>query len=146
MLSSFHSPDIVLRMHLISDVIRVSLTQYVVVLVVTLGFVCFVGQDAGVSALLGGLSYALPSSALALSLTLPKMIKRDYKPSAYRIFFGEFMKILSVILLWVLTVRYYETLHWPAFIWGNCGGEQLLCNFVQETLGIGIHGKRPYRY
>lgn len=105
-------------MHLISDVIRVSLTQYVVVLVVTLGFVCFVGQDAGVSALLGGLSYALPSSALALSLTLPKMIKRDYKSSAYRIFFGEFMKILSVILLWVLTVRYYETLHWPAFIFG----------------------------
>ena len=94
-------------MHLISDVIRVSLTQYVVVLVVTLGFVCFVGQDAGVSALLGGLGYALPSSALALSLTLPKMI-----------FFGEFMKILSVILLWVLTVRYYETLHWPAFIFG----------------------------
>ena len=105
-------------MHLISDVIRVSLTQYVVVLVVTLGFVCFVGQDAGVSALLGGLSYALPSSALALSLTLPKMIKRDYKLSAYRIFFGEFMKILSVILLWVFTVRYYETLHWPAFIFG----------------------------
>ena len=26
--------------------------------------------------LLGGLSYALPSSALALSLTLPKMIKK----------------------------------------------------------------------
>ncbi len=99
-----------------SDLIRVSLTQYVVIMLVSLGFVFFVGQDAGVSALLGGLSYALPSSALAVSLILPRMIKRSAKVSAYKVFLGEFFKILMVIALWVLIVRYYEDLHWPAFI------------------------------
>ena len=103
-------------MHFNIDIIRVSLTQYVVVLLVALGSVCFVGQDAGVSALLGGLSYAVPSSALAVSMVLPRMIKKDYKISSYKVFFGEFAKILAVIAFWVMSVRTYENLHWPAFI------------------------------
>ncbi len=103
-------------MLVLSDLIRVSLTQYVVVLVTALGFALCVGQNAGLSALLGGLAYAVPSTVLALFLAMPRMIKRSYKASPYRVFFGEFVKILVVITLWAMVVGYYEALHWPAFI------------------------------
>lgn len=103
-------------MPIFSDLIRVSLTQYVVVLLMSLGFFLFSGSSAGVSALLGGLAYAIPSTVLALFIATPKLTKKDYKASPYRIFLGEFVKILIVILLWGIAVSQYENLHWPAFI------------------------------
>ena len=77
-------------MYAISDMMRISLAQYVIVFLVTVVSAFFVGQDAAYTALMAGLAYAVLG--------------------------GEFVKILVVVLLLGLMVGYYENLHWPAFI------------------------------
>ena len=88
-------------MYAISDMMRISLAQYVIVFLVTVVSAFFVGQDAAYTALMAGLAYAVPTTLLALFLVLPKFLTA-YSPSA--------------VLLLGLMVGYYENLHWPAFI------------------------------
>ena len=99
-------------MYAISDMMRISLAQYVIVFLVTVVSAFFVGQDAAYTALMAGLAYA---TLLALFLVLPKFLTA-YSPSAVAVLGGEFVKILVVVLLLGLMVGYYENLHWPAFI------------------------------
>ena len=98
-------------MYAISDMMRISLAQYVIVFLVTVVSAFFVGQDAAYTALMAGLAYAVPT----LFLVLPKFLTA-YSPSAVAVLGGEFVKILVVVLLLGLMVGYYENLHWPAFI------------------------------
>lgn len=102
-------------MYAISDMMRISLAQYVIVFLVTVVSAFFVGQDAAYTALMAGLAYAVPTTLLALFLVLPKFLTA-YSPSAVAVLGGEFVKILVVVLLLGLMVGYYENLHWPAFI------------------------------
>ena len=99
-------------MYAISDMMRISLAQYVIVFLVTVVSAFFVGQDAAYTALI---AYAVPTTLLALFLVLPKFLTA-YSPSAVAVLGGEFVKILVVVLLLGLMVGYYENLHWPAFI------------------------------
>lgn len=101
-------------MYAISDMMRISLAQYVIVFLVTVVSAFFVGQDAAYTALFAGLAYAVPTTLLALFLVLPKFVTA-YSPSAVAVLGGEFVKILVVLLLGLM-VGYYENLHWPAFI------------------------------
>ena len=87
-------------MYAISDMMRISLAQYVIVFLVTVVSAFFVGQDA----------------AYTLSLIHISEPTRAYSPSAVAVLGGEFVKILVVVLLLGLMVGYYENLHWPAFI------------------------------
>lgn len=102
-------------MYVVSDMMRVSLAQLVLVAIVTVIFAIFVGQDAAYSALIGGLAYAIPSGLLALYLVLMHQ-KSTIRPNPYRILIGEFLKIFMVLLILGLTVKYYENLYWPALI------------------------------
>ena len=102
-------------MYAISDMMRISLAQYVIVFLVTVVSAFFVGQDAAYTALMAGLAYAVPTTLLALFLVLPKFLTA-YSPSAVAVLGGEFVKILVVVLLLGLMVGYYENLHWPDFI------------------------------
>ena len=55
-------------MYVISDMMRVSLAQFVLTFLVAALFAVFVGQEAGVSALIGGIAYAFPTALFALYL------------------------------------------------------------------------------
>ena len=57
-------------MYAISDMMRISLAQYVIVFLVTVVSAFFVGQDAAYTALMAGLAYAVPTTLLALFLGL----------------------------------------------------------------------------
>lgn len=61
-------------MYAISDMMRISLAQYVIVFLVTVVSAFFVGQDAAYTALMAGLAYAVPTTLLALFLVLPKFL------------------------------------------------------------------------
>lgn len=102
-------------MYAISDMMRISLAQYVIVFLVTVVSAFFVGQNAAYTALMAGLAYAVPTTLLALFLVLPKFLTA-YSLSAVAVLAGECVKILVVVLLLGLMVGYYENLHWPAFI------------------------------
>lgn len=102
-------------MYAISDMMRISLAQYVIVFLVTVVSAFFVGRNAAYTALMAGLAYAVPTTLLALFLVLPKFLTA-YSLSAVAVLAGECVKILVVVLLLGLMVGYYENLHWPAFI------------------------------
>ena len=114
--SRFKSLSSVASMYAISDMMHTSLAQYVIVFVVTAIFAVFVGQDAAYTALMVGLAYAVPATLLVLYLALPKITTASYKIGAHAVLYGEFMKIVIVLILMGLIVTYYENLHWPAFI------------------------------
>lgn len=103
-------------MYAISDMMRISLAQYVIVFLVTVVSAFFVGQDAAYTALMAGLAYAVPTTLLALFLVLPKFLTGVQPKCCAQCSEGEFVKILVVVLLLGLMVGYYENLHWPAFI------------------------------
>ena len=132
-------------MYAISDMMRISLAQYVIVFLVTVVSAFFVGQDAAYTALMAGLAYAVPTTLLALFLVLPKFLTA-YSPSAVAVLGGEF--VFRYLASFGADGR---VLRKPSlarlYLHDNCGGEQLLHRAVQETLRIGIHGSRsPYRY
>lgn len=104
-------------MYAISDMMRVSLAQFVLTALVSAGFAVFVGQDAALSALIGGGAYALPTACLVLYLVLAgRRASARFNP--YRVLVGEFVKILTVLLILGLGVKYYENLYWPGLIFG----------------------------
>lgn len=111
----FKSPRSDASMYAISDMMRVSLAQYVIVFIVTACFAVFVGQAAAYTALMTGLAYAVPSTLLALYLALPKILTA-YKTGPYAVLVGEFVKILVMTALLGLVIKNYENLHWPALI------------------------------
>lgn len=104
-------------MYAISDMMRVSLAQFVLTFLGAALFAVFVGQEAGLSALIGGGAYAFPTALFALYLVLAgRRTPGRFNP--YRVLVGEFVKILAVLLILGLSVRYYENLHWPGLILG----------------------------
>lgn len=104
-------------MYVISDMMRVSLAQFVLTFLVASLFAVFVGQEAGVSALIGGIAYAFPTALFALYLvTAGRRTSGRFSP--YRVLVGEFVKILAVLLILGLSVKYYENLYWPGWILG----------------------------
>ena len=114
--SRFKSLSSDARMYAISDMMHTSLAQYVIVFVVSVIFAVFVGQDAAYTALMTGLAYAIPGTLLVLYLALPKIMTAWYKTGAHAVLYGEFIKIVVVLILLGLIVTNYENLHWPAFI------------------------------
>lgn len=102
-------------MYVVSDMMRVSLAQLVLVTIVTVIFAIFVGQDAAYSALIGGMAYALPSGLFVLYLVSFRYLNW-FRLNSKHILIGEFLKIFMVLLILGLTVKYYENLYWPALI------------------------------
>ena len=92
-------------MYVISDMMRVSLAQFVLTFLVAALFAVFVGQEAGVSALIGGIAYAFPTALFAL-----------YLVTAGRRTSGRFSP--DRVLILGLSVKYYENLYWPGWILG----------------------------
>lgn len=134
-------------MYAISDMMRISLAQYVIVFLVTVVSAFFVGQDAAYTALMGGARLRGPDDAPRVVFgaaeifdgVQPKCCRSARRgvcqDPGCRASFGADGRVLRKPSL----ARLY--LH------DNCGGEQLLHRAVQETLRIGIHGSRsPYRY
>lgn len=104
-------------MYAISDMMRVSLAQFVLTILVGAAFAVFVGQEAGFSALIGGGAYAIPTACFVLYLVLAgRRTSARFNP--YRVLVGEFVKILMVLLILGLSVKYYENLYWPGLILG----------------------------
>lgn len=103
-------------MHPISDMMRVSLAQLIVTALLVAGFAIFVGQAAAVTAFLVGLAYVVPTVLLAAYIFLTRRVATVYKDGVLSVLFGELVKLLVIIVLWVIIVRNYENLHWPAFI------------------------------
>ncbi len=99
----------------ISGIIRVLITQYVLVLILCAGSAFFVGSDGAWTALFTGLAYALPTSLLAIFLMPKTSIVRDRLGSS-AILIGEFVKVLMIVIGLVLIVNYYENLRWSVFI------------------------------
>lgn len=103
------------RVFVISDMMRVSLAQFLLVGLVTFCCAVFVGLNGALSALFGGGAYALASTLLALFLVLAAR-KSTGPVNPYWLLVGEFVKIAFVLLALGLTVAYYESLHWPSLL------------------------------
>ena len=93
------------------DIMRCSLAQYVLGFASALLFTLN-GVDSGLSALAGGMSYAVPSSVLALSLIgLSKSVKNKQGASVF-VLFGEMLKIvLCICILWCVAAN-FKGLQW----------------------------------
>jgi ATP synthase protein I len=74
------------------------------------------GQAAGISALLGGLCYAVPNALFALRLYAGTQKPGGANPFTF--FTGEFLKILITIALLAAVVKFYHDVHWLAFLAG----------------------------
>jgi len=83
------------------------------------------GPVAGISALSGGLCYAVPNALFALRLYMSTQIrgskissKKSGSANPGTFFFGEILKIVTVIVLLMAVVLLYHDLYWPAFLVG----------------------------
>ena len=103
-------------MPVISGMMRVALAQYALVSVVAALFALFADGDAAISALLGGLSYALPTTLYAVSIEFMCRHIRHATLNAMAVLVGEFVKILVALLLMLLSVLIFENINWPAFL------------------------------
>lgn len=103
-------------MFALSDMMRVVLAQYVVTLITALACAVLFGKAHGVSALLGGLSYAVMTTLLWLALMGVNRLRLGSVTSAMTMLLGEFVKVLCVILLLLLIAQLYADLNWPALI------------------------------
>ncbi|MDO8179718.1 MAG: ATP synthase subunit I [Undibacterium sp.] len=95
---------------------RMVLLQFAAALVVALVAVFVSGLSSGISALLGGLSCAIPNALFALRLNASA--KKPGGGNPMNFFIGEFIKIGSTIALMMAVVWLYRDLHWVAFIAG----------------------------
>ena len=96
-------------MFALSDMMRVVLAQYVVTLIAALFCTAVFGTDPGLSAFLGGFYYAAATTLHALILLGVKKLGCGVGANVVTLLFGEFVKVLCVILL-------YANLNWPALI------------------------------
>lgn len=99
-----------------SDMMRVVLAQYVIALLASLAGAVFFGFDAGLSALLGGLSYALMSTLLMVFLIVGRRLRFSVGAGVMAMLLGEFVKVLLVVLLLLTAAQLYAELNWPAFL------------------------------
>lgn len=100
----------------ISDMMRVALAQYLIVVALAMLFAFVTGEQAAVSALIGGLAYAVPTTFFAGLLTAMRTLTRNATLNAVTLLLGEFVKILLVLLLMLLGAKYCEPLNWVAFL------------------------------
>ncbi len=104
-------------MPVISDMMRVALAQYVVAFALTALSAVFMGRTGAASALMGGLGYAIPTTAYIGLLVLMRFVAKSVTIKATLLLFGEFVKILFVVLLLLLGVEIFgDSLNWPAFL------------------------------
>lgn len=99
-----------------SDMMRVVLAQYVVTLIAALFCTAVFGTDPGLSAFLGGFYYAAATTLHALILLGVKKLGCGVGANVVTLLFGEFVKVLCVILLLFITAQLYANLNWPALI------------------------------
>lgn len=75
-----------------------------------------VSLAAGLSALLGGLCYAVPNALFALRLYIGAKKSNGANPITF--FIGEFLKLVAVAALMAAVVWLYRDLNWLAFLIG----------------------------
>lgn len=95
---------------------RIVMLQFCVAFIIAMVTALIGDQAAGVSALLGGLCYALPNALFALRLYAASKKTGGANPTTF--FVGEFLKIITTIALLVAVVWLYHDLHWLAFLAG----------------------------
>lgn len=99
--------------------LKAVMLQLSLILVTTGCALLFGGTLAGLSVLLGGLSYALPSLLFALRLNrLTKVASASGNAYPLEFFFGEAIKILSTIGLLALSLYLVPDLMWGWFVGG----------------------------
>lgn len=103
-------------MFALSDMMRVVLAQYVVTLIAALFCTAVFGTDPGLSAFLGGFYYAAATTLHTLILLGVKKLGCGVGANVVTLLFGEFVKVLCVILLLFITAQLYANLNWPALI------------------------------
>lgn len=102
-------------MFIVSDMMRVALAQYAIVVGVAALCGLISGQTALISALLGGLSYAVPTSVYVGLLALLRRVTKQAGVNAFAVLIGEFVKIFVALLMMLLSAEFYH-LNWPAFL------------------------------
>ena len=93
---------------------RIVLLQLATAIIAALIAFLLFGIPAGLSALFGGLSCALPNAFFALRLAMSVRKPGGASPATF--FIGEFIKIGLTMLLMLAVVTWYRDLNWPAFI------------------------------
>lgn len=122
---------------------RVVLAQYVVAVLAALIGALIFNVDAGLSALLGGLSYAFMSTLLMLFLIVGRKMKISVGAGVMAMLLGEFVKILSVIVLLLVVAQQYDALNWPAFLISLIAVvNSYFVLLFKKKLRIGPHGSR----
>jgi ATP synthase protein I len=74
------------------------------------------GKSAALSALLGGVSCAVPNAWFAWRIQVSA--QRPGGARATDFFIGEAVKVMLTLMLMLLAVKWYAALVWPAFIVG----------------------------
>ncbi|PRC90639.1 F0F1-type ATP synthase subunit I [Solimicrobium silvestre] len=95
---------------------RIVMLQICAAFVVAIIAACIGGYASGFSALLGGLSYAIPNALFALRLYAGTLKPGGASPVTF--FVGEFAKILTTIALLAAVGWLYHDVHWLAFLAG----------------------------
>lgn len=98
---------------------RIVMLQFSATFVIAIIAALISGQAAGISALLGGLCYAVPNALFALRLYVSTKTRRGQggvNPTTF--FVGEFLKIVTIIASLAAVVWLYHDLHWLAFLAG----------------------------
>lgn len=90
-------------------------SQVVVLSVLTLLAYLMVGKQTGLSVLLGGLSYTLPT---AVALWVVKMLKPYPNMAAIAFISSASLKIVLALILMVSTFIFYPELHFLSFFIG----------------------------
>jgi ATP synthase protein I len=93
---------------------RIILMQLLAALVVALIALLLGGEVAGISAVLGGLSCALPNALFAVRLHLATLKPGGASPVTF--FVGEFVKILLTLACLAAVALLYRDVNWLAFI------------------------------
>lgn len=94
--------------------LRIILLQFVVAIVIALASLFIFDLHAGISAILGGLSCAIPNAFFALRLYANS--KKGTESNPMNFFVGEFIKIGLTLTLLAVVVVFYQELNWMAFI------------------------------
>ena len=93
---------------------RIVLLQFAAAFIVALAVFLLSNFSAGLSALLGGLSCALPNAFFAFRLYASTKKPGGANPMSF--FIGEFIKIALTLALMGAVVMFYPGLNWLAFL------------------------------
>ena len=93
---------------------RIVLLQFAVAFIVALAALLLSGFSAGLSALFGGISCALPNAFFAFRLFVSTKKPGGANPASF--FVGEFIKIGLTLALLAAVVLFYQDLNWLAFL------------------------------